>query len=136
MGRLFRSLVPAIRQVLTLRRSRGADGRTATSLSPLDRPYAVYKTKNTEYHVWHGVCVATRPLRPSDLAEDHGVVNMRMAGCLLPSTLVPKPIGPKVGYRIAFAGENRSLITSPIVAVSFPMTESAGEESSGRRQGT
>lgn len=137
MESLFSRLVPAIRWALTLRHAPGIDAQTAASPPPLVRYYAVYQTRNTEYHVWRGVCVATRSLQPSEPADDHhGAVNMRMEGCILPATREPRPVAAKVGYRIAFASENRSLITSPIVSVCFPKIESAEEDRYGERQRT
>ena len=90
---------------------------------PERRVHRVYVTRNTEYHVRAGVCVAVRDRRAGDgWTEDHPAVGRRLEGSLRfqPSGILPVPEEPDVGDSIYFRQGERDLITSRVERVERP----------------
>jgi len=94
--------------------------RTACS-GPERRIHKIYVTRNTEYHVRRGVCVAVRPRKAEDnWVDGHGAVSMKLEGHVKQGTLLPMPGPPKIGFRMYFANGNDDILTSPVVAILRP----------------
>ena len=90
-------------------------------IGPERRIHKVYITRNTEYHVRQGVCIAVKPRKPEDSWVDgHGAVCMRLEGHVKQGTLLPMPGPPKLGFRMYFANGNDDILTSPVVAILRP----------------
>ena len=87
---------------------------------PERRIHRVYVTRNTEYHVREGVCVAVKPRHASDWNTEHEAVAMTVEGHVKVGALLPMPGPPKIGYRIYFAEDNNDVLTSPVVAIARP----------------
>ena len=87
---------------------------------PERRVHKIYVTRNTEYHVRRGVCVAVKPRQESEWMTSHHALNMKVEGHVQVGALLPIPGVPKIGYRIYFAVENEDVLTSPVVAIIRP----------------
>lgn len=84
------------------------------------RVHHVFVTRNTEYHVRHGVCVGVKARNSTDWLSEHGALQMRVEGHVKVGTLLPVPGGPKLGCRIYFADHDNDILTSPVIAVIRP----------------
>lgn len=86
------------------------------------RIHTVYVTRNTEYHVRSGVCVAVRQRDEPSWREDHPAVGRSLAGALrwLGHGVVPHSGRPQEGDAIYFRRGERDLITSKVVRVERP----------------
>jgi hypothetical protein len=87
---------------------------------PERRIHFVYVTRNTEYHVRRGVCVAVKQRTAPSFVGEHGALSMRLDGHIKVGTLLPLPGPPKLGTRMYFANEEGDIITSPVVAIIRP----------------
>lgn len=87
---------------------------------PERRVHFVYVTRNTEYHVRRGVCVAVKQRTAQDFVGQHGALRMRLDGHIKMGTLLPMPGPPKLGTRLYFANDEGDIITSPVVAIVRP----------------
>ena len=87
---------------------------------PERRIHKVYVTRNTEYHVRAGVCVAVKPRKTKQWIPSHNAVEMKMQGHVKQGTLMPMPGDPKLGTRIYFANPDDDILTSPVVAILRP----------------
>ena len=87
---------------------------------PERRVHQVYVTRNTEYHVRRGICVAVKQRSASEFIFDHGALRMRLDGHVNLGTLLPLPGPPKLGTRIYFANDEGDILTSPVVAIVRP----------------
>ena len=87
---------------------------------PERRVHRVYVTRNTEYHVRRGVCIAVRQRKQPDWEANHGALRMRLEGHVEMGTLLPLPGPPKLGTRLYFVSEESDVLTSPIVAILRP----------------
>ena len=97
---------------------------------PERRIHNIYVTRNTEYHVRRGVCVAVRPRTPHAGWDDqHGAVWMHLEGTVKPGTAMPMPGLPQVGCRMYFArghlasSSRLDILSSPVVAILRPPQE-------------
>lgn len=86
------------------------------------RVHTVYVTRNTEYHVRAGVCVAVRPRGGEAWRLDHPAVGRSVAGSLRwrGTGLLPHSEPPAAGDAIYFRKEERDLITSRVERVERP----------------
>jgi hypothetical protein len=87
---------------------------------PERRVHHVYVTRNTEYHVRRGICVAVRQRAAPSFIPDHGALKMRLDGHVNLGTLLPLAGPPKLGTRIYFANEEGDILTSPVIAIVRP----------------
>ncbi len=90
------------------------------------RKNQMFVTRNTEYHVQAGVCVAVRDLRTSTWLDGHLAVGRELSGGvrLLPNgSAIPVPAAPQVGEALYFSAGGRELITSVLCAVERPSKE-------------
>ncbi|MDC0745305.1 hypothetical protein [Polyangium mundeleinium] len=90
------------------------------------RKNCVYVTRNTEYHMRDGVCVAVRDRRTGKFVPAHIAVSLKLEGGvrLFPNgAVIPRIDKPGVGDAIWFAtavDASRQLVTSRIEAIERP----------------
>ena len=84
------------------------------------RIHQVFVTRNTEYHVRRGVCVAVKPRDNKEWIKDHSALSMRVEGHVKVGTLLPMVGAPKLGTRIYFAQGDSDILTSPVIAIVRP----------------
>ena len=95
---------------------------------PERRRHRVFVTRNTEYHLRDGVCVAVRDRTSKRWAEGHLALRLRMEGAVRVHSngaLIPIFSPPDAGDAIFFTyrtseGEDRQLVTSRIEEVARP----------------
>ena len=95
---------------------------------PERRRHRVFVTRNTEYHLRDGVCVAVRDRATKRWAEGHMALRLRMEGAVRMCSngaLIPVFQPPDAGDALFFSyrpseGEDRQLVTSRIEAVDRP----------------
>jgi hypothetical protein len=93
---------------------------------PERRRHRVYITRNTEYHLRDGVCIAVRDRRTGDFLNGHLALRRRVHGGLrffLNGAIIPNPGEPRPGEAIYFADDGRDLVTSPLERVERPAKE-------------
>jgi hypothetical protein len=110
--------------------SPSADAATANAhdsapayAGPERRRRRVYVTRNTEYHVEDGTCVAVRDRRTREFMDGHLALERRVEGALKffrNGSIAPNPGEPKPGESIYFARDGRDLVTSPLESVERP----------------
>lgn len=90
------------------------------------RRHHVYVTRNTEYHLRDGVCVAVRDRRTGRFVPAHVAVSLKMEGgvrLFANGGVIPRIERPAVGDAIWFATSadaSRQLVTSRIEAIERP----------------
>jgi hypothetical protein len=87
------------------------------------RVHKVYVTRNTEYHVRKGVCVAVRDRSSGRWVQGHAALTKRMEGSLKfhrEGGYSPHFGEPGVGDAIYFNDGDRDLITSKLERVERP----------------
>ncbi|MEZ4295722.1 MAG: hypothetical protein R3B70_12155 [Polyangiaceae bacterium] len=92
------------------------------------RIHKVYVTRNTEYHVREGVCVAVRDRNGGGFHTAHMALSLRMDGAVRVYSnggLVPHANQPEPGDAIYFTyqrpdGEERQIVTSKLLSVERP----------------
>lgn len=87
------------------------------------RVHKVYVTRNTEYHVRKGVCVAVRDRNSGRWVQGHAAVTKRVEGSLKfhrQGGYSPHFGEPGVGDAIYFNDGDRDLITSKLERVERP----------------
>ena len=89
---------------------------------PERRIHKVYVTRNTEYHVRAGLCIAVRP-RKGEWVTDHHALSMKLAAHMKVGTLLPLLDTPKIGHRLYFSRGKDDVLTSPVVAIVRPAKE-------------
>lgn len=87
---------------------------------PERRIHKIYVTRNTEYHVRGGVCVAVKPRHEQSFLSGHEALEMKLEGHVKQGTLLPMPGPPKLGFRMYFARGEQDILTSPVVAIVRP----------------
>lgn len=101
--------------------------QAATSFNGKDRRrHHVYVTKNTEYHLRDGFCVAVRDRHSGDFLQGHLALKRRVQGGLkffMNGAMVPNPGTPREGESLFFCSQGRDLVTSPIEKVERPARE-------------
>ena len=87
------------------------------------RRHKLYVTRNTEYHVRDGVCVAVRNRRTGDWIPVHDALSQPVLGCLSVrqnGEVLPSRGAPKVGDALFFETAGRELLTSALCAIERP----------------
>ncbi len=87
------------------------------------RRHKMYVTRNTEYHVRDGVCVAVRNLETGDWVAVHDALSQPMLGSLSVrqnGEVLPSRGGPRVGEALFFETPGRELVTSALCAIERP----------------
>jgi hypothetical protein len=80
------------------------------------RIHKVFVTRNTEYHVRRGRCVAVRDRRSGRFLEEHAALR-RFVACAVQykeAAVTMTPI-PKIGDSLCFDGTN--IVTSQVLAI-------------------
>jgi hypothetical protein len=92
------------------------------------RKHRVYVTRNTEYHMRDGVCVAVRDRRSRAFRAAHIALNLRMEGgvrvypngALIPNVAMPLAGDAMFFTRLDDDGDLRQIVTSKIERVDRP----------------
>ena len=92
------------------------------------RRHRVYVTRNTEYHIRDGVCVAVRDRKSRAFRAAHIALNLRMEGGvrIYPNgAMIPNVEHPAPGDAIFFThmnadGELRQIVTSKLERIDRP----------------
>lgn len=92
------------------------------------RRHKVYITRNTEYHVRDGICVAVRDRRSRSFRAAHIALNLKLEGGVRiysNGAMIPNVENPDVGDAIFFThidadGEPRQIVTSRLEKVDRP----------------
>jgi hypothetical protein len=87
------------------------------------RFHKVFVTRNTEYHVRRGLCVAVRDRRSGEWLRAHLALRNRVHGGIRFSRnggILPNPGLPEVGESLFFHSSGRDLVTSPVLSVERP----------------
>jgi hypothetical protein len=93
------------------------------------RRHRIYVTRNTEYHVRDGFCVAVRDRNSGNFLHGHLAVSRRVHGGLKfyeSGGIVANPGDPRPGESLYFASEGRDLVTSALESVERPSKELVG----------
>lgn len=96
----------------------------STYRGPDRRMHRMFVTKNTEYHLRAGVCVAVRDRQSHVWLDGHlaigraltGTVRLAKAG----TDAVPGEVEPSIGDALYFSDAQRQLVTSALCAVERP----------------
>ena len=86
----------------------------------------MFVTRNTEYYLRDGLCVAVKDRRTDCWLEGHLAVGRSLSGGvrILPNgTALPVEAAPQVGEALYFATDGRELITSVLCSVERPAKE-------------
>jgi hypothetical protein len=92
------------------------------------RRHRVYRTRNTEYHMRDGVCVAVRDLQSKRFRTAHLALNLKVEGGVKfysNGAAIPTLKEPELGDAIYFSdfnacGEERQIVTSRVEAIVRP----------------
>ena len=96
---------------------------------PDRRRHRVYVTRNTEYHVRDGFCVAVRDRLSGNFMHGHLALSRRIHGGLrfFESGGIAANAGePRPGESLYFASDGRDLVTSALETVERPSKELVG----------
>lgn len=86
----------------------------------------MFVTRNTEYHLTDGVCVAVRDRRTEFWLDDHLALGRKLSGgvkVLENGEALPVQDVPSVGEALYFADEGPELITSILCSIERPPRE-------------
>jgi hypothetical protein len=92
------------------------------------RRHRVYVTRNTEYHVRDGICVAVRDRKSNAFRNAHIALNLKVEGgvMIFPNgACVPNLTNPMEGDAIFFShktpdGDDRQIVTSRLEKIDRP----------------
>jgi hypothetical protein len=92
------------------------------------RRHRVYRTRNTEYHMRDGVCVAVRDIRSMRFRIAHLALNLKVEGGVKffsNGAAIPTLKEPELGDAIYFSdvnasGEERQIVTSRLESIDRP----------------
>jgi hypothetical protein len=89
---------------------------------PERRIHRVYVTRNTEYHVRAGRCVAVRDREGARWCDDHPAIGRSLEGALRYQGLGVLPVleEPRIGDAIYFREGERDLVTSRVQRIERP----------------
>lgn len=90
---------------------------------PERRKNRMFVTRNTEYYLNDGLCVAVKDRRTETWLAGHLAVGRRLSGgvrVLENGAAIPVEQGPEVGQALYFAAGGRELITSVLCSVGRP----------------
>ena len=93
------------------------------------RRHRVYVTRNTEYHIRDGICVAVRDRKSRSFRAAHIALNLRMEGGVriyANGALIPNVENPAEGDAIFFThvgpeGDMKQIVTSRVEKVDRPV---------------
>lgn len=80
----------------------------------------MFVTRNTEYYLRGGLCLAVKDRRTSEWLSGHLAVGRRLAGgvrILSNGEAIPVPSIPEVGEALYFADGGRELVTSVLCSI-------------------
>lgn len=86
----------------------------------------MFVTRNTEYHLRDGVCIAVRDRRTDCWLDGHLALGRSLSGgvrVLSNGSAVSVPSAPQVGEALYFSSGGRELITSVLCSVERPAKE-------------
>jgi hypothetical protein len=95
-------------------------------LGPERRRHSLYVTRNTEYHLRDGVCVAVRDRDSGSWLPGHLALSRRLSGAVRATasgTWLPTLEAPAPGEALYFGEGGRELITSALASVGRPPLE-------------
>lgn len=92
------------------------------------RIHKVYVTRNTEYHVREGICVAVRDRHSGGYHSAHIALSLQLQGAVKIYSnggVIPQANDPEPGDAIYFSyvrpdGEERQIVTSRLLSVERP----------------
>lgn len=87
------------------------------------RRHQLYVTRNTEYHLCDGICIAVRDRQSGSWVSVHGALRQPMRGSLrreAGGALAPSRAAPRVGDALCFVAPGRELVTSALCAIERP----------------
>lgn len=87
------------------------------------RFHKVFVTRNTEYHVRRGLCVAVKDRRSGEWLRSHLALRNRVHGGIRfhrNGGIQPNTGTPRVGESLFFHAAGRDLVTSPVLSVERP----------------
>lgn len=92
------------------------------------RRHKVYVTRNTEYHVRDGICVAVRDRKSRSFRAAHIALNLKLEGAVRifsNGAMIPNVDNPDVGDAIFFnivgaEGDARQIVTSRLEKIDRP----------------
>lgn len=92
------------------------------------RIHKVYVTRNTEYHVREGICIAVRDRHSGGFHSAHIALSLQLQGAVRIYSnggVIPQPHDPEPGDAIYFTyvrpdGEERQIVTSKLLSVERP----------------
>jgi hypothetical protein len=92
------------------------------------RVHKVYITRNTEYHLREGVCVAVRDIHSGGFHTAHIALSLKLEGAVRIYSnggVIPQANEPEPGDALYFSyrrpdGEDRQIVTSRLTAVDRP----------------
>ena len=90
---------------------------------PERRHHTMYVTRNTEYHLRDGICVAVRDRSTGEWLTGHSALRRQLSGAVrfYPNGhAVPSRTCPRVGDALYFRSGGRELVTSMLSAVERP----------------
>jgi hypothetical protein len=83
----------------------------------------MYVTRNTEYHVRDGVCIAVRDRQSGVWIDAHDALRQPVVGCVSMhrnGEVVPSRSAPQPGDALFFETTGRELLTSALCAIERP----------------
>jgi hypothetical protein len=90
------------------------------------RVHKVFVTRNTEYHLRSGVCVAVKDRQSGEFLRAHLALSQRIHGGLRftrAGGIHANTGTPDVGESLFFHASGRDLVTSPVLTVERPERE-------------
>ena len=90
---------------------------------PERRHHTMYVTRNTEYHLRDGICVAVRDRSTGQWLTGHSALRRELSGAVrfLPKGhALSSAAQPRVGDALYFGGGGRELVTSILSAIERP----------------
>lgn len=100
--------------------------RTVETAPNERRVHKVFVTRNTEYHLRSGVCVAVKDRQSGEFLRAHLALSQRIHGGLRFTRAggIHANLGmPDVGESLFFHASGRDLVTSPVLSVERPERE-------------
>lgn len=80
----------------------------------------LFVTRNTEYYLRNGLCLAVKDRRTNEWLDGHLAIGRQLSGgvrILANGEAIPVPAVPQVGEALYFAEGGRELITSVLCSV-------------------
>lgn len=90
---------------------------------PERRRHTMYVTRNTEYHLRDGICVAVRDRKTGQWLGGHSALRRQLSGAVRffsNGYALPAATEPEVGDALYFGAGGRELVTSMLSAIERP----------------